>query len=314
MEYRPLGNTDLRVSAIGFGCWAMGKWMWGEDVVDDDSIAAVQRALDLGINFYDTAAVYGKGHSERVLARALGTRRGEVIVATKCGRKQDAEGKLYNDSTPAGIAAECEQSLRNLQTDWIDLYQVHWPDEQTPFEDTMAALLSLRDQGKIRHIGVSNFTPPMMERMLTGGPLVSLQPPYSLLRRGIEAEILPFCRANNLAVLAYSPMQRGLLTGKYTPGATFPETDSRSRDPLFQGERLANIAAAVSQLATLAAAHGKTAGQLAIAWVLGQPGLTVALCGAKRVHHIEESVGAAGWVLTAEERAQLEALFEGLGL
>ena len=309
MQYRQLDGTDLRVSEIGFGGWAMGKLFWGEDVVDEDSVAAVRRALDLGINFFDTAAVYGEGHSERVLAQALGTRRRDVVVATKCGRRRDAEGKLFNDSSRAGIRAECEQSLRNLQTDYIDLYQVHWPDEQTPFEDTMAALVELREEGKIRQIGVSNFTIPMMDRMRAAGPLVSLQPPYSLLRRDIEAELLPYCRGHNLAVLCYSPMQRGLLTGKYRPGATFPESDTRSRDPMFQGERLERIVDAVDKMAQMAAEHGKTAGQMAIAWVLNQPGVTVALCGAKRPHHIEESAGAAGWVLSAEEERRLRELF-----
>jgi aryl-alcohol dehydrogenase-like predicted oxidoreductase len=314
MQYRKLGSSDLMVSEIGFGGWAMGKWMWGDDVVDDQSIAAVHRALELGINLFDTAAVYGEGHSERVLGKALLGRRDEVIIASKCGRICATDGSMHNDSSPGAINAECEQSLRNLQTDHLDLYQVHWPDESVPFEDTMAALLKLREQGKIRHIGVSNFTVPMMERMMAAGELVSLQPPYSLLRRGIETEILPLCRQRNLAVLAYSPMQRGLLTGKYGPGATFPQSDSRSRDPLFQGERLAQIAAALEQMGQMAAAHGKTAAQMAIAWVLNQPGLTVALCGAKRASHIEESAGAAEWKLSADELQKLDALFAGLGI
>lgn len=309
MQYRQLNGTDLQVSEIGFGGWAMGKLFWGEDVVDEESVAAVRRALELGINFFDTAAVYGGGHSERVLAQGLGKRRGEVIVATKGGRRRSEEGKLYNDSSPEGLRGECEQSLRNLGTDYIDLYQVHWPDEGTPFEETMAALLGLRDEGKIRHIGVSNFTIPMLDRMRAAGPLVSLQPPYSLLKRDIETELLPYCREHNLGVLCYSPMQRGLLTGKYRPGATFPESDTRSKDPMFQGERLERIVAAVDEMGRMAAAHGKTASQMAIAWVLSQPGVTVALCGAKRPGHIEESAGAAGWVLSAEEEGRLREMF-----
>lgn len=312
MEYRPLGMTDLQVSAIGFGGWAMGKWLWGDDVQDAETTAAVHRALDLGINFFDTAAVYGEGHSEQVLGQALGARRAEVIVATKCGRVRDAAGKLYNDSRPASLRRECEQSLRNLQTDVIDLYQVHWPDETVPFEETMGELMALRAEGKIRHIGCSNFTVPMLERMRAAGELVSLQPPYSLLRRGIEDEILPYCRAHGLAVLCYSPLQRGLLTGKYQPGATFPETDSRSRDPLFAEPKLSRIAAAVGEMAILAAAHGRSAAQMAAAWVLNQAGVTVALWGAKRAEQIEESAGAAGWQLTAAETAKLAELFAGV--
>lgn len=312
METRPLGRTGLQVSEIGFGGWAMGKWLWGDDIADEETIAAVHRALDLGITLYDTAMVYGDGHSERVLGQALGNRRGEVVVATKCGRVRKADGELYTDSSPASVRRECEQSLRNLSTDFIDLYQVHWPDEQTPFEDTMATLMALRAEGKIRHIGCSNFTVPMMERMMSAGELVSLQPPYSLLRRGIEEEVLPFCRKHELAVLCYSPLQRGLLTGKYRPGATFPETDSRGRDALFQGEKLARIAAAVDEMAQMAGAHGKTPAQMAVAWVLGQPGVTVALWGAKRPEQIAESAGASGWKLTAEESRRLEGLFAGI--
>jgi len=312
MEYRQLGNTDLTVSTIGFGGWAMGKLFWGEDVVDEDSIAAVHRALDLGITLFDTAPVYGAGHSEVILARALGKHRAEVVVATKCGRRREPDGKLISDSRPETIRAECEASLRRLQTDYIDLYQVHWPDETVAFEDTMAALMQLRQEGKIRHIGVSNFTPEMMDRMRAAGELASLQPPYSLLARDIEAEVLPYCRAHGLGVLAYSPMRRGLLTGKYQPGATFPPTDTRSQDPMFQGERLERIVAAVADLRAWAAEFGKTPGQMAIAWVLSQPGITVALCGAKRPHHIEESAGAAGWTLDPEWCARLADRFAGL--
>jgi len=309
MEYRRLGKTDLLVSEIGFGGWPMGKLFWGEDIKDEETIAAVHRALDLGINFFDTAAIYGEGHGERVLAKALGPHRQAVLVATKCGRKRAPDGTLYNDSSPESIRQECEQSLRNLQTDYIDLYQVHWPDEKTPFEDTMATLMALRDEGKIRYIGCSNFTVPMMERMMRAGELISLQPPYSLLRRDIEKDILPFCRQHNLAVICYSPLQRGLLTGKYRPGATFPESDSRSRDPLFQGEKLAKIAAAVDKMAQIAASYGRTPAQMAVAWILNQPGVTMALWGAKRPAQIEECAGASGWKLSATEWQQIADLF-----
>jgi aryl-alcohol dehydrogenase-like predicted oxidoreductase len=309
MRYETLGDSDLKVSVIGFGGWAMGRLFWGEDVVDEDSVAAVRRALDLGVNFFDTAAVYGGGHSERMLARGLAGRRDESIIATKCGRVRAADGTLYNDSSADSIRRECEQSLQNLQTDVIDLYQVHWPDEQTPFEETMARLLGLRDQGKIRYIGVSNFTVPMLEQVMALAPVVSLQPPYSLLRRDIEEEILPFCRERNLGVLCYSPMQRGLLTGRHRPGVTFPGSDSRSRDPLFQREKLERIVKSVDEMAAMAAAHGKTAAQMAIAWVLSQPGVTVALCGAKRPAQIEESAGAGDWVLTPAEAQKLRELF-----
>ena len=312
MQDRKLGAADLTVSEIGFGCWAMGKWMWGDDVVDEESVKAVHRGLELGITLFDTAAVYGFGHSERVLARALGSRRQDIVLATKCGLRWDDRENIWRDSSPQSIVQECEDSLQRLNTDVIDLYQVHWPDDDTPFEDTMAALVSLQEQGKIRAIGVSNFSVEQMQRLRSAGPLVSDQPPYSLLRRGIEKDVLPFCRENGLGVLCYSPMQRGLLTGKYQPGVAFPESDGRHNDRLFQGDTFLRIHSAVEKLRALAAESGKTPAQMALAWVLNQPGVTVALCGVKRPAHIEESAGAAGWKLDADLLARIESLFEGL--
>lgn len=313
MQYRKLGSSDLEVSVIGFGCWAMGKAFWGDDVVDEDSAAAVHKALDLGITLFDTAAVYGFGHSEEVLAGALGERRSDIVLATKCGLSWDDQGSIYRSSKPEDIIQGCEDSLRRLRTDVIDLFQVHWPDENVPFEDTMDALVSLRDAGKIRYIGVSNFSAPQMRRMITRGELVSNQPPYSLLNRGIEKEVLPFCNESDTGILCYSPMQRGLLTGRYGPGTTFPDTDARSKDPLWQGERFERALAAIDRLKALAGEYDRTVSQLALAWVINQPGVTVALAGAKRPWQIEETAAAGDWVLDAAELARIEECMAGAG-
>ena len=311
MQYRKLGNSDLEVSVIGFGCWAMGKAFWGDDVVDDDSIVAVRHALDLGITLFDTAAVYGLGHSEKVLAEALGSRRAEIVLATKCGMSWDDAGNISKNSSPEAIISGCEDSLKRLQTDVIDLFQVHWPDETVPFEDTMDALVSLQQAGKIRAIGVSNFSAEQMRRMMSRGELASDQPPYSLLNRSIEREVLPFCRENNVGVLCYSPMSRGLLTGRYGPDATFPATDARSQDGLWQGERFAQALAGVERLKAMAAEYGRTVSQLALAWVVSQPGVTVALAGAKRQWQIAETAAAGDWTLDAAEIARVEACMTG---
>ena len=311
MQYRRLGNNDLEVSVIGFGCWAMGKAFWGDDVVDDDSIAAVRHALDLGITLFDTAAVYGLGHSEKVLAEALGSRRSEIVLATKCGMSWDDAGNISKSSKPEDIVRGCEESLKRLRTDVIDLFQVHWPDDTVPFEDTMDALVGLQQAGKIRCIGVSNFSAEQMQRMISRGELISDQPPYSLLNRNIEREVLPFCRENNIGVLCYSPMQRGLLTGRYGPGTIFPETDARSKDGLWQGERFEKALAAVERLKALAGEYGRTVSQLALAWVISRPGVTVALAGAKRTWQIEETAAAGDWTLDPAEIARVEECMAG---
>lgn len=309
MEYRRLGTSDLDISTIGFGCWAMGKAFWGDDVVDEDSIAAVHTALELGINFFDTAQAYGCGHSERVLGQALaGYPRGEVIIATKTGLNWDADNHIFRDSSPEFVLRSCEDSLERLQTDYVDLLQVHWPDEKVPIAETAAAMKQLLDAGKTRAVGVSNYSVAQMEQFMAVCPLHSLQPPYSMINRGIEAEILPFCREHNIGVLAYSPMARGLLTGKYDENARFPETDDRARDSLWQGERFRRTLAAVREMTALAAENGKTMSQLALAWVLSQPGVTCALSGTKRPHQIAETAGAAGWTLSPDILARVDEI------
>lgn len=314
LEYRKLGTSDLNISTVGYGCWAMGHAFWGEDVVDEESVAAVKLAFSLGINFYDTAQAYGCGHSERVLAQGIADLpRDQVIIATKTGLQWDADENITRNSSPEYIASSLDDSLDRLRTDYIDLFQVHWPDPDVPIKDTAAGMKACLDSGKIKAAGVSNYSVEQMTEFMEVCPLHSLQPPYSMLTRAIEAEILPFCREHNIGVLAYSPMARGLLTGKYDENATFPESDARSNSPMFKGERLAKNVAAVRELAAMAETEGRTAAQLALAWVLAQPGLTCALAGAKRPDQIAETAAASGWTLTPEQLAQIDAIIEKHG-
>lgn len=309
MEYRRLGNSDLNISVIGFGAWAMGKAWWGEDVVDEETIAAARKSVELGINFFDTAQAYGCGHSEKMLGIALKEfPRDEIIIATKTGLNWDENDSIFKDSSPEYIIKSCDDSMERMQVDYLDLLQIHWPDENVPIADSAAAMKELYDAGKIKAVGVSNFSVAQMTEFMTVCPLHSLQPPYSMLTRGIEAEILPFCREHNIGVLAYSPMARGLLTGKYDTTATFPESDGRAHDPLWKGERMEKNVAAIKEMTALAAESGKTMAQLALAWVLSQPGMTCALSGIKRPAQIEETVGAAGWQLCPDTLAKIDAI------
>ncbi|MGH7792194.1 MAG: aldo/keto reductase, partial [Thermodesulfobacteriota bacterium] len=277
MEYRRLGNTDLKLSEIGFGCWAMGGG-WGQ-IDDRESIATVRRAIDLEINFFDTADIYGFGHSEKMLAEALSARRKDVIVATKVGLAWDQHGCLFRSSSRYHIMQAVEASLRRLKTDYIDLYQIHWPDSNTPFETTMKTMDDLVKSGKVRYVGVSNFTVKQTKECMKVRTIESHQPPYNLFMRDIEKDLLPFCRRNGIGVIAYGPLAYGLLTGKFTKDTKFPETDWRSGrlfpDPgdwqphidLFHGKQFKRNLKIVEKLKKIVNSQGKTVGQLAIAWV-----------------------------------------------
>ncbi len=318
MEYRRLGNSDLKLSAIGFGCWAMGG-SWGE-TEDKESIAAARRALDLGINFFDTADIYGFGHSEKVLAEALGSRRKDVIIATKVGLAWDEHGCMFLSSTRHHIMSAVEASLRRLKTDYIDLYQVHWPDYHTYFEVTMRAMDDLVTSGKVRYVGVSNFTVKQMKECMKIRPIISLQPPYNLLMRDIEKDLLPFCLKNGIGVVAYGPLAYGLLTGKFAKDTKFPKNDWRSGelfpDPggwqphidLFHGKQFRRNLKIVEKLKKIASRYGKTVGQLSIAWVLSNPAITSAIVGAKRPSQLEENVGGAGWKLSKEDLLAIDKI------
>ncbi|MER3446351.1 MAG: hypothetical protein C4291_05645 [Candidatus Dadabacteria bacterium] len=318
MEYRRLGNTDLKLSVIGFGCWAMGGG-WGQ-TDDRESIAAVRRALDLGVNFFDTADIYGFGHSEKMLSKALGSLRKDVIIATKGGLAWDEHGCMFRSSSRHHITNAVEASLKRLKTDYIDLYQIHWPDLHTPFETTMKVMDELIRSGKVRYVGVSNFTVNQIKECMKIRPVHSIQPPYNMLMREVEEDLLPFCKKNGIGVVAYGPLAYGLLTGKFTKDTEFPKTDWRSGelfpDPgdwqrhidLFHGRQFMRNLRIVERLKRIADKHGKTVGQLAIAWVLSNPSITSAIVGAKRPSQVEENVGGAGWQISKEELLRIDGI------
>lgn len=323
MEKRRLGSSELEVTVIGLGCWAIGGWMWG-GTDEEKAIAAIRKAIDVGMTFFDTAPAYGFGLSEEIVGKAIEGRRDEVILATKCGLNWehttrqpwfvDEQGnKIYKDLTKESILREAEASLRRLKTDRIDLYQCHWPDEQTPAEETMEALNLLLEQGKVRAIGVSNFSVAQMGDFRRCVPVHSDQPRYNMLDRAIEAEILPYCQENNIGVLAYSPIEQGILTGKVTLDRKLPRGDHRRHRPWFQKKNLKRALGFLEKLKPIAADHRKTLAQLAANWVICQEGVTSALVGARNAEQVVENAGAADWRLTEEELKLIESYLEELG-
>ena len=313
IEKRKLGRNGPEITTVGLGAWAIGgPWVYGWGVQDDsESIQAIRKSLELGVNWIDTAAIYGYGHSEEVVCKALeGMRREEIIIATKCGLIPQETTPPVNDLSPASIRREVEASLRRLGTDYIDLYQFHWPDNrtQTPVEDSWAAMADLQKEGKVRWIGVSNFDVQLLQRCEAVCHVDSLQPPYSLLRREVEKEILPWCLDHGVGVIVYSPMQAGLLSGSFDPSRV-AEDDWRKRNPMFSGERLQKNLEFVDRLRPIAEKHGKTVGHLAIAWTLSNPAVTAAIVGARRASQAEENVQAMGWKLTKEELQAIENAF-----
>src|SRR4051812_15479693 len=310
MKTRQLGNSDLFITPVGFGAWAIGgdgwEFGWGEQD-DKTSVAAIHRALELGVNWIDTAAVYGMGHSEQVVAYALRTWSGpRPYVFTKCGLRWDEQGYVHRSLSAKSIRSECEDSLRRLNIDVIDLYQIHWPTED--LEEGVSAMARLQKEGKIRWIGVSNFDVDQMRRAQMIAPITSLQPPYSLVRREVEQEILPYCRTYGLGAIVYSPMASGLLTGAMTRerASTLPNSDWRSRDVEFKEPALSKNLALVERLRDIGERHGCPPGQVAIAWTLHNPAVTGAIVGARSARQIEGTVGAADLRLTDEEIAEIE--------
>jgi len=313
MNKRRLGKSGLELTRVGLGSWAIGGagWQYAWGAQDDwDSIATIHRALDLGINWIDTAAVYGLGHSEEIVGQAVAGRRDRVILATKCGRAWGKDGAIVRNLKAASVRRELEASLRRLKTEYIDLYQIHWPDPDPDIEEAWGEIAKAVKEGKIRYAGVSNFSTAQMARIQAIHPVVSLQPPYSMLRRGIEPEILPFCAANGIGVVVYSPMQMGLLTGTFTRGRvqSLPTDDIRGKNPFFAEPALGGNLALVEKLRPVAARAGKSVGELAIAWVLRRPEVTAAIVGGRRPEQVAETVGAADWDLTPEEIAEVDAL------
>jgi aryl-alcohol dehydrogenase-like predicted oxidoreductase len=307
-EFVGIPATQLQVSRVALGTWAMGGWMWG-GTDERESVATIRAALDQGINLIDTAPVCGFGVSEEIVGQALGVggRRANAVIATKVGLEW-RDGKVYRNATRARIMQEIDDSLRRLRTDYIDIYQVHWPDPLVPIEETAAAMRTLYDQGKIRAIGVSNFSVAEIERFRQVAPLHVLQSPYNLFERAIEAEILPYCRAHNIATLGYGALCRGLLSGRMRPDTTFQGDDLRRIDPKFQPPRFAQYLDAVRELDEVAQVHfHRHVIHLAVRWMLDQ-GISVALWGARHPDQVAPTLDVAGWSLTGADREQIERI------
>jgi len=314
METRKLGNSDLKITPVGFGAWALGgsgwEFAWGPQD-DADSIAAIHRALELGVNWIDTAAVYGLGHSEEIVVRALKEWRGaRPYVFTKCVLRWNEKGKIWKEFSAESIRSECEDSLRRLQVESIDLYQMHWPpDEGKPgIEEAWQTLAALKSEGKVRWTGVSNFNAVQIQRAEKIAPVTSMQPPYSLIRRQIEAETLPYCEKQGIGVISYAPMASGLLTGAMTRerAAALPADDFRSRNPEFREPRLSKNIELVERLRQVGARHGRTPGEVAIAWTLRNPAVTGAIVGARNAKQAEGVMRAGELKLSAAEITEIE--------
>ena len=307
---RTLGNSDLQLTPIGFGAWAIGggnwEFAWGPQD-DSQSVAAIHRALDVGVNWIDTAAIYGLGHSEEVVARALKTTSHKPYVFTKCSMRWNEDRSIYRSLRAASLREELEGSLRRLGVETIDLYQIHWPNPEAEIEEGWETLARFKQEGKVRWIGVSNFSVEQMKRAQTIAPITSLQPPYSMLRRSIEDEVLPFAEANGIAVINYSPMVSGLLTGKLTRErvAAFPEDDWRKRAVEFNEPRLSRNLELVELLREIGAGHGVGPGVVAVAWTLRHPAITAAIVGGRSAEQVDGLAPALTFRLEQSE-------FEGI--
>ncbi len=327
MEHRRVGASNLELPVITFGAWAVGGLFWGGSD-DEEAVRAMQAAIDHGITAIDTAPIYGCGHSERLVGKAIRGRRDKVKILTKCGLRWDStDGEFYFTlKSPEGqdvsayknvggdsIRYECEQSLERLGVETIDLYQVHWPSTSAPPEETMRALVGLQEAGKIRDIGVSNYVAADLAGASRYAPIVSNQIKYNLLERGIEKDPLPACRARNMGVICYSPMAMGLLTGKVTMERKFVDTDVRSSGKWYQPVNRRRVLDALNQVRHIAEAHYATLGGLAVAWVLAQPGVTTALVGARTADQVAENARAADIHLSKDEVAELRRVFESIG-
>lgn len=308
-----LGRTGLEVSPIAFGTWQLGG-EWG-DFDEEEGVAAIRHARELGVTLFDTAQGYGFGASERLLGRALreelDERRDEIVIATKGGLRMTDSG-LVRDSSPSWLRSGVEDSLRALGVEHIDIYQVHWPDPKVPFGETADALQALVDEGKIRHVGVSNFDAAQMEEFGRTRPVETLQPPYHLFRRGIEAELLPYAGEHDIGVLVYGPLAHGLLTGALDEETEFPDGDWRGGAPFFKGEEYRCNLAAERELERFAGEHfGVSVSRLAIAWTLANPAVDAAIVGARHSHHIGDSVAAAELTLSKSDLAEIERIMSG---
>ena len=317
MEKRAFGKTGMEITLIGFGSWAIGGsgWAaaWGPQD-DEEAVGAIRRAVELGMNWIDTAAAYGLGHSEELVARALEDvpESDRPYVFTKCSLVWDESGEVHNVLRKDSVKRECEGSLRRLQTDVIDLYQIHWPRPKEDIEEGWSALAELKEEGKVRHIGVSNFDVSQMERAQGIAPVETLQPPYNMLNRGIEEEILPYCAERDLGVIVYSPMRSGLLTGKMTRERVqnLPSDDWRRKNSDFQEPRLSRNLELVELLEQIGKEHGRSPAEVAIAWTLRHPAVTAAIVGGRRPDQVDGIIGAAEFRLSEEELERIETFLE----
>jgi aryl-alcohol dehydrogenase-like predicted oxidoreductase len=313
MIYRPLADTGIAVSEVALGCWPIAG-MTSPGTSDAQSTATIQACFDLGINHLDTAYAYGRtGESERLIARAIGPRRHEMVIATKCGLHWDHDGKQVHDARPATLRRECEESLRRLKTDRVELLYLHAPDRDVPVAESAGELKRLMDEGKTRAVGVSNVTLAELEQFSAECRPAAFQPPYNMLMRQIESDVLPWCREHGVAVLVYWPLMKGLLAGKIGRDFVFGTNDSRHKYPMFQGEERRKNHDLVDRLQEIARAAGHSMVELVINWTIHQSGITGALCGAKRPDQIRECAGGSGWQLSAEQLAQIEQVLEERG-
>lgn len=317
MEHRKLGNTDIQISAVTFGAWAIGGWLWGHHD-DAQSIEAIHTALNHGVNTFDTAPIYGFGLSEKLIGKALGKQRDKCIIMTKFGLRWDYTGPekpryfrtVDNEGHPAevfkhasadSIIKECEQSLKHLGTDYIDLYQIHWPDAQTPISESFAAVEKLLTQGKIRAAGVCNYSVDQINEAQKTVELASLQTPFSMVNRATADDQIPWCKEHNLGVVVYSPLQRGLLTGKIKPGHKFEHGDHRKENQFFTPGNIEKADALLEQIRPIAENHGATLAQIVINWTINQPGITSALVGARTTKQARENAQAVNFKLSQNE-------------
>jgi len=316
MKTRQFGNTDMQITPIGLGTWAIGggNWVFGWGEQDDtNSVAAIKRAIDLGINWIDTAPAYGLGHSEEIVAAALKGRVDRPYIFTKCSRVwNQGERTIHGNLKAESIRREVEGSLRRLQGETIDLYQMHWPDPEADIEEGWQTMARLQKEGRVRYIGVSNFNVSQLRRIMAIAPVSSLQPPYSLVNRAVEKEILPFCQQNNIAVIVYSPMQSGLLSGQMTREriAQMPDNDWRKHDEEFQEPRLSRNLALTDKLREIAMLYQRTPAEAAIAWTLQNPAVTGAIVGARHPHQVDNLVGAAEFRLNERELGEIDDFFK----
>jgi aryl-alcohol dehydrogenase-like predicted oxidoreductase len=329
MDHRQLGTSDIQVTPITLGAWAIGGWMWGGQE-RQDALDAIHTSIEMGVDTIDTAAVYGFGRSEELVGEAIRGKRDELTVLTKFGLRWDRPGEgekafetedldgnpvtLYRNCKPDSVIEECERSLKRLGVDVIDVYQAHWPDATTPIEETFEAVAKLIEQGKVRAAGASNYSVEQLQRARSVCPLASDQPPYSMVNRDIEDDLLPWCRENDLGVVCYSPLQRGLLTGKITTDYEFDEGDHRAGSKFFQAESVKRVNAFLDRIKPIAEEHDATLAQLVINWTTRQPGITAALVGARNTKQATENAQALSFTLSDEELATINRHLDQLQL